>query len=162
MPSSDCDSSREQQKPGLDLWCHTLAFQKLPNILPWSSLETLTVKSLYAHSFLLRYQKERSWTEFKWGGGQGDNVFHVDRVRSCKRSVCDTRRSSCSISAGPALDPSWHSWWGGILVVLFDFALRFCSASLSPALLSPHTPPGAFWIAFPVLCGVFFLVKHLI
>lgn len=24
---SDCDSSREQQKPGLDLRCHTLAFQ---------------------------------------------------------------------------------------------------------------------------------------
>lgn len=35
--------------------------------------------------------------------------------------------------------------------MLFDFALRFCSASLSPALLSPPPPPGAFWIAFPIL-----------
>ena len=39
--------------------------------------------------------------------------------------------------------------------MLSDFALGFCSASLSPALLSPHTPAGAFWIAFPILWGFF-------
>lgn len=32
-----------------------------------------------------------------------------------------------------------------------DFAHRFCSASLSPALPSAYPPPGGVWMASPVL-----------
>lgn len=112
----------------------------------------LLVNSVYAHSCLSAIRKkEVGYGSKLWRGGKWDKVFHVDQVSSSKWSVSDPQRSSCSISAGPALIPPGKIDKRGGSILCFAFAWRFCSASLSPAPLSTHTPPGGFWMAFPVL-----------